>query len=79
MLLRLLGVALLVGLVWWFLRRLRLGAGEAQVPSPDSAKKLEIVACGHCGVHLPRQDLLPGRNGALFCSEAHRQAQEARS
>jgi uncharacterized protein len=35
-------------------------------PSPEA-----IVACSHCGLHLPRSEALPGRDG-LFCSEAHR-------
>ena len=32
---------------------------------------LEIVACRHCGVHLPRIDCVEDRSG-VYCSEAHR-------
>jgi uncharacterized protein len=34
-----------------------------------------MLACAHCGVHLPRDEALPGRGG-VFCSEAHRAAFE---
>lgn len=34
-----------------------------------------IVACRQCGVHLPRDEALPGRGG-VFCGEAHRAAFE---
>jgi uncharacterized protein len=77
MLARLLGIALVVGWIVWFLRRARHKAAPTDVAS--SAKPtgpLEIVACVHCGVHLPRQEMLLGRNRALFCCEAHRAAQE---
>ena len=35
----------------------------------------EMIACAHCGVHLPRDEALPGRGG-VFCGEAHRTAFE---
>jgi uncharacterized protein len=34
-----------------------------------------MVACAHCGVHLPRDEALPGRGG-VFCGDAHRTAFE---
>ncbi len=34
-----------------------------------------MVACAHCGVHLPRDEALPGRGG-VFCGEPHRTAYE---
>jgi len=43
-------------------------AGSAGEPQP-------MLACAKCGVHLPRDDALPGRGG-VFCSEAHRKAFE---
>ena len=30
-----------------------------------------MLACAQCGVHLPRDEALPGRGG-VFCGEAHR-------
>jgi uncharacterized protein len=34
-----------------------------------------MLSCAHCGLHLPRDEALPGRGG-VFCSEAHRSAYE---
>ena len=34
-----------------------------------------MIACAHCGVHLPRDEALPGRGG-VFCGDAHRAAYE---
>ena len=42
-------------------------AGDA----PDAAPVM--VACAHCGVHLPRTETLAGPDG-VYCSEAHRAA-----
>ncbi len=73
-------IALVVVLVWWLLLRARPSRGSG----PDARGRAEsrpdapeaMVACAHCGVHLPRGDALPGRGG-VFCSEAHRAAHEA--
>jgi uncharacterized protein len=34
-----------------------------------------MMACAYCGVHLPRDEALPGRGG-VFCGDAHRTAYE---
>ena len=34
-----------------------------------------MIACAYCGVHLPRDEALPGRGG-VFCGDAHRLAFE---
>jgi len=56
----------------WLLRgatsRRRGGAPPPQAPQ-------EMIACAHCGVHLPRDEALPGRGG-VFCGDAHRTAFE---
>ena len=58
----------------WLLRgattnRRRVGAAKPpQAPQP-------MIACAHCGVHLPRDEALPGRGG-VFCGDAHRAAFE---
>jgi uncharacterized protein len=31
-----------------------------------------IVACGHCGIHVPLSEAIVTPAGARFCSEAHR-------
>ena len=45
-----------------------------QPPEP-SAGAQPMLACAHCGIHLPRNESLPGRGG-VFCDEAHRAAFE---
>ena len=59
----------------WLLRgtttRRRPDPGHAQPPSPQP-----MIACAYCGVHLPRDEALPGRGG-VFCGDAHRAAFEA--
>lgn len=55
--------------VLWLARSLRkptLPPTPAQPPRNE-----DMVACAHCGVHLPRSEALPGRGG-VFCGEAHR-------
>ncbi len=50
-------------------RRRNVGATE-RPPAPQP-----MIACAYCGVHLPRDEALPGRGG-VFCGEAHRAAFE---
>ena len=33
----------------------------------------DMVQCASCAVHLPRAESLPGPDGAVYCSEEHRQ------
>ena len=68
-------VALVV--LWLLLRGLvRRVGGEGRTPrKPPPAAPQEMLACAHCGVHLPRDEALPGRGG-VFCGEAHRAAYE---
>jgi uncharacterized protein len=50
-------------------RRRNVGAtGKPPEPQP-------MIACAYCGVHLPRDEALPGRGG-VFCGDAHRAAFE---
>ena len=39
-----------------------------------AAKPQEMLACAHCGVHLPQAEALMDAGGRPFCSEAHRLA-----
>ena len=57
----------------WLLRGATSRGGGA-APRPPQAPK-EMIACAHCGVHLPRDEALPGRGG-VFCGDAHRAAFE---
>jgi uncharacterized protein len=43
--------------------------GQSRANPPHQAQPM--LACALCGLHLPRDEALPGRGG-VFCSEAHR-------
>jgi uncharacterized protein len=65
---RLILLALAVLILVWLVRRALLGrqGGAPTVPGdPD-----ELVACAHCGVHLPRAEARSAPGGA-YCSEEH--------
>lgn len=73
-------VQLLLGVVAFWLLRKWLFSGSAPKrppvsapPTAGSSQPAGLVACSHCGVHLPASEAL--RQGdEVFCSEAHRQA-----
>jgi uncharacterized protein len=72
-------IILVVLLVVWLARsgrRVLPPSGDlGGARGPASSPKQSMVACAHCGVHLPRDEALPGRGG-VFCGEAHRAAYE---
>ncbi len=82
-------VAIVVIVLWWLFGRKR-DDGNKVPPSrsqgqstdgpakPAKPKKVaapaEIVACAHCGVHLPVDEAVVGEEGRVFCGEPHRLA-----
>ena len=59
---------------------LRGGARRAGPPSrpradADASAPQAMLSCAQCGIHMPRDEALPGRGG-VFCSDAHRTAYE---
>jgi uncharacterized protein len=70
---------IVLALVFYMLGRKRQPP-PAQPPAssgpPPVSRGQTMVACAHCGLHLPEQESLPGRGGA-FCSTEHRAAYEA--
>lgn len=46
----------------------------AQPPAPPQPQ--EMARCALCGVHLPKNDAVTGRQG-LYCSTEHRQRAES--
>ncbi|MFO1228190.1 PP0621 family protein [Roseateles sp.] len=70
---------ILLAVVFYMLGRKRQPP-PAQPPAssapPTVGRGQPMVACAHCGLHLPEQESLPGRGGA-FCSAEHRAAYEA--
>ena len=51
------------------------GGPDAAVKASPVPEKQALLACAHCGVHLPANESLPGRGG-VFCDESHRKAFE---
>ena len=58
----------------WLLRGAMTSRRRGDAAPPPKAPQ-EMIACAHCGVHLPRDEALPGRGG-VFCGDAHRTAFE---
>ena len=63
---------LAVFVLLWMLR----GSLRSKRPPPVAkpgppAEPQAMLKCAQCGLHLPRDEALPGRGG-VFCSEAHR-------
>ncbi len=48
------------------------GPAPGSVPTPAVPVIEHIVACHHCGLHVPVSDAIETRAGKRFCSEAHR-------
>jgi len=56
--------------------------GRSRVPAPPPAPRppapptgpQAMLACAHCGVHLPQPDALMDAAGRPYCTEAHRLA-----
>jgi uncharacterized protein len=72
-------VAIVVGVLWWLFGRQRQdkegGAKATRRPRKGTkASAPQIVACAHCGVHLPRDETVVDGEGRVYCDEAHRLA-----
>jgi uncharacterized protein len=71
----LVALLLLVWLVLGSVRRAKRGrpegiASAAERPAPRAE---DMIACAHCGVHLPASLALVAQ-GQAYCSEPHREA-----
>ena len=73
---RILFLIAIIGIaIWWMTGRRRSGDAEKPVaPAERKSIPQSMVACAHCGVHLPKQEALADAEGRLFCGEAHRLA-----
>ena len=75
-------LVLLVVLVvaWMLLRRRDPPPGRPKDGPQDGAKTAatgapqQMLACAHCGVHLPQAEAQMDAAGRPFCSDAHRLA-----
>lgn len=60
-------VVLAILLAWWILRLLRRSA----TTRPSTPHKVEnMVACHHCGLHIPEDEAIV-KEGHRYCCEAH--------
>jgi len=72
-------VALVVGVgLWFWLARSRIGrqrardkAGTTGGAGTSAGVPQAMVACAHCGVHLPSADAVMA-DGRAYCGQAHR-------
>lgn len=64
---------LIVALVLGWLRHQRKAKQPTSSDTPAPAQ--DMVACLHCGVHVPQLEATQGQRGA-YCCVAHRQVHE---
>ena len=67
-------LAVLAG-VWLWRRGRRLERTQEETRQND-AKALPMVRCLRCGVHVPGNEVVPGRQGS-YCSVTHREESES--
>lgn len=62
--------------IWMFKARHRVPGPKKPPPSarPGAADAMPMLACAHCGVHLPKTDAVFDPAGRVYCSTAHLQA-----
>jgi uncharacterized protein len=67
-------VFLVVAVAFFVWRSGRKPAGDAQRVEPRrrDAVTQDMVACAHCGVHLPHAEAVRGRR-AVYCGQEHLQ------
>ncbi len=65
---------LLLGWLVWMISRLRRPSSRSAATDTSPAPATQdMVACAHCGLHLPKRDAVQGAHGA-YCSTEHRAA-----
>lgn len=79
-------VAAAIGLIVFWLFRAARGTGSRpdlpkEGPKADrvrdrSGTVQDMVACAHCGLHLPKTESISGRS-AVFCSAEHKRLAES--
>jgi uncharacterized protein len=64
------------GIALWLFKSRRRVPGPKPPPRPcrPDAELTPMLACAHCGVHVPQTDALTDAAGHAYCSAAHRQA-----
>jgi uncharacterized protein len=70
-------LVVIVVAVWMVLKRQRPpGPPSSRAPRGrgEPAAPTQMLACAHCGVHLPQSEAVTDAAGRPFCSDAHRLA-----
>jgi uncharacterized protein len=68
MIIRFLLLAVIIYIVYVWLKRLAVGTRGASAPNSPQEN---MVSCAHCGVHLPQSDSVAA-GARFYCSEEHR-------
>jgi uncharacterized protein len=70
----LLRLILLLVLGWVAYRLVkRIRSDDTQPPADEPQKRIEIIPCAKCGVHVPREEAIM-HEGKAYCSTAHLEA-----
>jgi uncharacterized protein len=70
-------LAVVFGAIWWLRQSGRQRRPPTTKPQSPSAPVTPVpppamLACAHCGLHLPQPDALFDAGGHPYCSAAHR-------
>lgn len=68
-------IVVVVAVALWMVLRTRRkpDAKSGETASNNTrAEPAAMIACAHCGVHLPREEALADPSELRYCSEAHR-------
>jgi uncharacterized protein len=66
---------IVVAVVVWAMTARRRSSARGETKPPRRAAQAEpMLACAHCGVHLPRADAVLDAAGRAYCGQAHRLA-----
>lgn len=58
--------------IWRNKRRAEIAERKAAAPAPALKSPQNMVACAHCGLHLPQADAVSGGSNLYYCSAEHR-------
>lgn len=64
-------LVLVVAVGIWRSKR-RTEAAERRAPAPALKQPQNMVACAHCGLHLPQADAVTDGASQYYCSAEHR-------
>lgn len=65
-------VIVVLALLWWFGKGRGGGAAGPRGGANPPPRPRAMVACAHCGLHLPQSDALEGESGRHYCCAEHR-------